>query len=342
VDLNARTPITVGTPSVSVVINTFNYGRLVVEAVESVCRQTFPANETEVIVVDDGSTDDTRAQLEPYGDIIRYVHKENGGQASALNVGIALARGDVIALLDADDLWRSDKLERVIAEFRRDDAVDVVSHYVDVVDADGRVVGVCPDGPVFFDPKPLAAYLAGGWPFLPPTSGIAVRSACMRRIAPIPEEFRICADLYLVAMLPFEAREFRLIEDELGSYRIHGANHWSGTSGIKRPAAMIGVLQSVFRHVEKALLERGYDPTALKQRFAALEAVHAIAVAHQEGRVIEAIRRAWDVRLPWPDERLNHVGHRTMRACAAALPPAARTWWRRRRALRWTRQNGSR
>src|SRR5262245_29923715 len=61
-------PITRDAPYVSVVIDTYNYGRFVVQAVESVRRQTFPAAETEILVVDDGSTDDTRTRLEPYGD----------------------------------------------------------------------------------------------------------------------------------------------------------------------------------------------------------------------------------------------------------------------------------
>ncbi|HXR09843.1 MAG TPA: glycosyltransferase family A protein, partial [Candidatus Acidoferrales bacterium] len=100
------------TPLVTVVIDTFNYGQYVEEAVESVLAQDFPRELYEILVIDDGSTDDTAGRLKKYGDSIRYLPKANGGQASAFNFGFAAARGEIIALLDADDLWLPDKLRR--------------------------------------------------------------------------------------------------------------------------------------------------------------------------------------------------------------------------------------
>lgn len=94
---------------VSVVIPTYNYGRFVPEAVESVLGQTYPARE--VIVVDDGSTDDTRARLATYLPHIRYVYQDNRGLSAARNTGIALAGGRFVALLDSDDVWHPRKLE---------------------------------------------------------------------------------------------------------------------------------------------------------------------------------------------------------------------------------------
>jgi glycosyltransferase involved in cell wall biosynthesis len=94
---------------VSVVIPTYNSAPLVVEAVSSVLAQTKPA--AEVIVVDDGSTDDTSDRLAQFGSSLRYIHKENGGVSSARNCGIAAATGDLIAFLDADDVWHPRKLE---------------------------------------------------------------------------------------------------------------------------------------------------------------------------------------------------------------------------------------
>lgn len=96
------------TLTVSVVIPTYNYGRFVTEAVDSVLAQTRPADE--VVVIDDGSTDDTRERLRPYGDRIRYVYQNNQGLSAARNTGIRTARGDVIGLLDSDDLWHPEKL----------------------------------------------------------------------------------------------------------------------------------------------------------------------------------------------------------------------------------------
>lgn len=96
-------------PLVSVVIPTYNYGHCVSEAVDSALAQTYRA--VEVIVVDDGSTDDTRQRLSGYGDRIRYVYQPNAGLSAARNTGIRVARGAFVALLDSDDAFHPRKLE---------------------------------------------------------------------------------------------------------------------------------------------------------------------------------------------------------------------------------------
>jgi glycosyltransferase involved in cell wall biosynthesis len=94
--------------SVSVVIPTYNYGRFVASAVESALAQRW-AGQMEVIVVDDGSTDDTAERLAPFGDRIRYIRQRNQGLPAARNTGIRNARYEWIALLDSDDVWHPDK-----------------------------------------------------------------------------------------------------------------------------------------------------------------------------------------------------------------------------------------
>lgn len=98
---------------VSVVIPTYNYGHFVCDAVESALAQTYAP--IEVIVIDDGSTDDTRRRLEPYFDRIRYVYQPNAGLSAARNAGIALAKGELIAFLDSDDAFHPRKLEFQVA-----------------------------------------------------------------------------------------------------------------------------------------------------------------------------------------------------------------------------------
>ena len=99
---------------VSVVIPTYNSGPLLVEAVSSVLAQTAPPDE--VIVVDDGSTDDTADRMAAFGPRVKFIRKENGGVSTARNLGMAKAIGDIIAFLDADDVWHPKKLEIQLAK----------------------------------------------------------------------------------------------------------------------------------------------------------------------------------------------------------------------------------
>ncbi len=99
-------------PLVSVVIPVFNGVNFLREAVESVFSQTYP--DIELILVDDGSTDETWTFIESYGERVRAIHKENGGVASALNVGIRQARGSLIAWLSHDDLFFPEKIDRQV------------------------------------------------------------------------------------------------------------------------------------------------------------------------------------------------------------------------------------
>ena len=96
------------TPLVSVVVTAYNHGRYIQETLRSVFAQTY--SNFEVIVVDDGSTDDTSIKLQAFKDRILYVHQENQGVAASRNAGVQKAKGEFIALLDGDDLWEPGKL----------------------------------------------------------------------------------------------------------------------------------------------------------------------------------------------------------------------------------------
>jgi glycosyltransferase involved in cell wall biosynthesis len=94
---------------VSVIIPAYNAGECIGRAIESVLGQSYP--EYEIVVVDDGSTDNTAEIVRQYGDKVRYIYQKNAGVAVARNAGIAVARGDWIAFLDADDEWLPNKLK---------------------------------------------------------------------------------------------------------------------------------------------------------------------------------------------------------------------------------------
>ncbi len=97
-------------PQVSIVIPTFNRAHLIGETLDSVLAQTY--HDWEIIVVDDGSTDNTAAVIACYGTAVHYIRQPNAGQGAARNTGIRAACGDYIAFLDSDDLWLPDKLDR--------------------------------------------------------------------------------------------------------------------------------------------------------------------------------------------------------------------------------------
>lgn len=125
-------------PRVTAAIPTHNRGHLVVDALTSVLAQTY--SNVEVIVVDNGSTDDTEEQLRPYFDRITYVKQENRGRAGARNRAIALARGTYVAFLDSDDAWLPDRLERQVPLLDRDPGTALVHGYVEVMDDAGRPI----------------------------------------------------------------------------------------------------------------------------------------------------------------------------------------------------------
>src|ERR1700760_1565331 len=101
-------------PKVTCLILAYNYGQFLTECVESALGQEYPADKLEVIVVDDGSTDDTPEVLAAFGDRIRVIRQENAGVNAAMTTGMRAATGELIALLDADDAWNRDKLRRQV------------------------------------------------------------------------------------------------------------------------------------------------------------------------------------------------------------------------------------
>ena len=118
---------------VSVIIPTHNHGKYISRAIDSVLSQTY--NDYEIIVVDDGSTDNTKEILKPYLDRIRYFYKGQGGDASARNSGIRKAKGEYFIFLDADDLLMPKNLEihaKILDE--NQDIGFVYSYYYDMID----------------------------------------------------------------------------------------------------------------------------------------------------------------------------------------------------------------
>ena len=162
-------------PTISVVIPAYNAGRYICAAIDSVLAQTLPPQE--IIVIDDGSTDDTGERLLVYGQRIRYFFQKNQGIGAARNIGTSRANGDWIALLDADDIWYPRKLEYQCAVIARNPDVALVGTAAILIDRDG--VNVTGDPPAIGDleaePIPLRRLLQA--PVFCPSSVVAKTSA---------------------------------------------------------------------------------------------------------------------------------------------------------------------
>jgi glycosyltransferase involved in cell wall biosynthesis len=213
--------------AVDVVIPNYNYGAYLADAIESARAQTHPNVRT--IVVDDGSTDDSRDVLGAYEGAVETVLKENGGQASALNAGFERCAGDVVMLLDSDDVLKPDAASTVAAAFAASPEAVKVQFRMDVIDGEGRPTGATKPAAHLPMPNGDMRRAELSFPFdltWMATSGNAFRRAALGPILPLPEaDYRVCADWYLVHMAALLGPVVSL--DDVGSsYRMHGRNNY--------------------------------------------------------------------------------------------------------------------
>ena len=210
-------------PSISIVINNYNYGRFLGEAIRSALDQTMPA--LEVIVVDDGSTDNSREIIESFGERIHPIYQSNGGQAAAFNSGIRAAKADWVWLLDADDILKSNALETGRSLIYP--SVSRIAMGLQNIDAGGKPLGYqIPNlGRAFTGPLHEAILQQGSLIGIP-TSGNLFRRDALNAILPVPQkDFRICADAYLYVMSALHGT-LKADSTVVADYRIHGDNNY--------------------------------------------------------------------------------------------------------------------
>src|SRR3984957_4091485 len=172
-------------PLVSVIIDNFNYARFLQTAIDSALAQTYAP--IEVIVVDDGSTDNSRDVISSYGNRVSAVFKPNGGHASAFNAGFRASRGSIVMFLDADDALLPTAVEEVVRAWHPGTAKEqfVLAH----IDADGHAMGaIVPSSPALMLDGDIRASIveAGGYVGVP-TSGNAFARTVLDRILPLSE-----------------------------------------------------------------------------------------------------------------------------------------------------------
>lgn len=226
-------------PSFSVVICNFNYARFVGQAIQSALDQDYPADRLQVIVVDDGSTDDACAVYARFADDPRFllVVQENRGQTAAYEAGVRVATGDTICLLDSDDVFLPNKLQRVaerMAELGEAPGNLFLCHDLVVEDSSGPIP-VC-DGPSWFErvgvtdlpdcttlQEPLKYF-----PFSVPCGLVFSRAVVAACLEALPTwAFLKEADGILCPAALLKTGRVHYLRERLGVYRIHGGNDFA-------------------------------------------------------------------------------------------------------------------
>lgn len=217
----------------SIVINSYNYGRFLERCIRSALAQAIP---TEVVVVDDGSTDSSRSVIESFRGRITSVLQENSGQAVAMNAGVAAATGDVVAFLDADDWVSETKAVGIVDAFRRNPEVDWLRHDLVIAHGDrhsGQTLYSLPRSST-----PFQDYLRWG-DTAGTTSCLAFRREFLDVVGDVPADYSTYADAYLKLSAALLGNHLDL-PDALGTRRIHDAQVTRRTNGTaQRVAARI-------------------------------------------------------------------------------------------------------
>jgi glycosyltransferase involved in cell wall biosynthesis len=243
-------------PLVSILIDNYNYDRFLTQAIESALNQTYP--HVEVIVVDDGSTDNSRDVILSYGDRIIPVLKENGGQASAFNAAFECSHGEILFFLDADDVFLPNKVEQMVGLFDQIRSYNpdvLIFHSLEIIGNTGKRLDVDPA----VDPlrgscewkdldatKERKAVLDGAllqistaaevlkhankYRYIPylasPTSGFALTRSLAAQIFPLPcQGIKTCADDFLVKAASLLG-DIYSSNEVFAQYRVHGNNNW--------------------------------------------------------------------------------------------------------------------
>jgi hypothetical protein len=297
-------------PFVSVLIDTYNHERFIEKAIVSVLEQDFPASDREIVVVDDGSSDQTPKIVRKFEPQVRLLRKANGGQASAFNAGIPECKGEIVAFLDGDDWWARHKLTSVVQAMGAAPSVGIVGHGIVIVGRDGgEQTEILREGFRF-----QANTIEGGKLFrrrgaFLGTSRMTIRAELLRRIGAVPESIEIQADEYLFTLAAV-LTEAQILEEALTYYRLHDANSFQLT---ERPEPQ------KLRHKQRSLATLA---ESLSQRLGELgiaEQLRQIIVEFTQvsagqlrlmldgGWPWETVRTEWILyRILHPDARFSH------------------------------------
>lgn len=249
-------------PTVSAIIPTYNQARYLEGAVASALGQTEPP--TEVIVIDDGSTDNTAVVLRGFADRVRVIRQSNRGVAAARNVGAERARGDLLAFLDSDDVWFPRKLERQKERLVSEQRLTIIHCGLETIDAHGATLGqsvMGMEGPVadamLEFRRPVV--LGGG-------SGALIPREAFEAVGGFDERLSTSADWDLYYRLARNGH-IGFVREVLLQYRIHDSNMHASVRRMEHD--MLLAFDKAFRECESTMISRR------RQCYARLHAVLA-------------------------------------------------------------------
>ncbi|MDY6836573.1 MAG: glycosyltransferase [Thermodesulfobacteriota bacterium] len=209
-------------PIVSVIIPTYNRSRFLGEALDSALNQTY--KEMEIIVVDDGSTDDTAQLVQRYKGRIQYIYQKRSERSNARNRGVRESCGEYIAFLDSDDLWLPEKIERQVKILNENEQIGVVYAGVQFIDENGRAYEgkICWEAlqrkrQSLYEDLMTCNVISGS------ASSVLLRRECIDRVGPFDEAMNTCEDLDLWRRLAGLYR-FQKIDLPLVKLRVHIEN----------------------------------------------------------------------------------------------------------------------
>jgi glycosyltransferase involved in cell wall biosynthesis len=266
-------------PLASIIITSYNYERFLPRAIDSALKQSYPVKE--IIVVDDGSTDNSRHIINSYGDQIIPVFQKNKGRASASNAGFFASRGELIFFLDADDIFFPHKVETLVNYFLQvmpQNPEVLIFHCVEMITDDGIFLRVKPKRLRTLDGKkknglfekltdPGAVYRhVQKWGFFPfistPTSGLSLTRSLASNIFPLPEDMKCQQDTLLVFGSMLIGTVYGTSQ-VLGSYVLQGDNVSLNATGFQgnddRIQIMENFLNDILQKMNKDRIISYYD-----------------------------------------------------------------------------------
>ncbi len=220
-------------PLVSIIMGNYNYGEFIRQAIDSALNQTY--KNVEVIVVDDGSTDDSREIISSYGNKVVPIFKDNSGQHANYNAGFAASRGEIICFLDSDDWFVAEKIEKLVAAFQSSEAIGWCFHSVKLVDKNNNPLPKISETQSYTthrcDYRKLLK-LGKLPPCIPPSSALSFERSVLEKILPMPTAKAVSSSDHYVKFMAVGLSEGFILGDALTIQKIHGNNAASGRKDV--------------------------------------------------------------------------------------------------------------